>query len=281
MSLRKALAAAVAILAVGLMSAGVVSSATSITATTTTAATLPSITHVVWVLEENHAISSIIGSSSAPYINLLAKTYGLATHLAAIGHPSLPNYIALTSGSTQGITDDAGPSYHRLGVNNIFKQMETAGKTWGSYQENLGTSNYLVRHDPAAYYTNLGHKSVDLSTMPMGSLPTFSFVTPNRCHDMHDCSVSTGDNWLKGWLPKLLAGATYKAGHTLAVITWDEGSSSNNTVATILINPAIHAKTSTSSYTHYSTLRLAEDLLGVPRLGSAASAASMRTAFGL
>lgn len=250
------------------------------TAPTTTAAAT-AIKHVVFVLEENHPIGSIIGSSSAPYINSLAAKYGLATNLSAETHPSLPNYIALTSGSTQGITDDAGPSSHPLAVDNLFNQMETAGLSWGSFQEHLGTSDYLVRHDPSAYYADLSHKSVDLTKIDVNNLPAFSFVTPDRYDDMHDGTVAQGDTWLKNWLPTLLAGTDYKSGDTLIVVTWDEGNSTDNHVATILINPAISAVKSATAYTHYSILKLTEDLLGVPRLGHAGSAASMRAAFGL
>ena len=85
---------------------------------------------------ENEAYGNIIGSSSAPYLNGLAASCGLATNYAAISHPSLPNYIALTSGGTQGIADDGEPSAHRLGVASIFSQL---GGNWLALEESMPT----------------------------------------------------------------------------------------------------------------------------------------------
>jgi phosphatidylinositol-3-phosphatase len=108
------------------------------------------------------------GSSSALYINSLANGCGLATNYKAVSHPSLPSYIAATSGDTWGIADGNPPSSHPLAVNSVFQQAGSAG----SYQE---------------------------------SMPKFSFVTPNLCNDMHDCSIATGDAWLQSWVPKITA----------------------------------------------------------------------------
>jgi phosphatidylinositol-3-phosphatase len=72
--------------------------------------------HVVWIVMENHSFDQIIGASDAPYINQLAGEHGLAASFYAESHPSLPNYIAMTSGSTQAIADDDDPSAHALDV---------------------------------------------------------------------------------------------------------------------------------------------------------------------
>ena len=210
--------------------------------------------HVIWIWMENHSYGQIIGSSSAPYINSLARACGLATNYTAVSHPSLPNYIAATSGGTWGVTDDNPPSSHPLAVDSIFQQASSAR----SYEESMpancdptSSGGYAVKHNPEAYYTPI-RSACKANDVPMGTassgafsealttgkLPAFSFVTPNLCDDMHDCSIQTGDSWLKTWVPKITASATYRAGNTVLFITWDEDDGSNgNQVATIVISP--------------------------------------------
>jgi len=254
---------------------------------------------VIWIWMENHSYSEIIGSSSAPYINSLASGCGLATNYTAVTHPSLPNYIAATSGSPQGITDDNPPSSHPLQAVSLFEQ---AAPSAGSYQESMpsncdqtSSGTYAVKHNPEAYYTRISAACATdnvpmgttsggafLSALNAGTLPAFSFVTPNLCNDMHDCSVATGDAWLQSWVPKITASPSYQAGNTVLFITWDEDdSSSGNRVATIVVSPYTSAgTTSSTAFTHYSLLRTTEELLGLRQfLGAAATAPSMRAAF--
>jgi hypothetical protein len=246
--------------------------------------------HVVWVLMENHSYSQIIGSPSAPYINQLAAQCGLATNYFGISHPSLPNYIALTSGSTQGITDDLPPVLHPLGVPSIFSQLDPGN--WRSLEESmpfncdpLDAGPYAVRHNPATYYTNLS----DCPTLdvPLASPPDlsakFTFVTPNLIHDMHTGTVQQGDTWLSTFLPSVLSSAQYQAGKTAVFITWDEDDgTAGNHVATLVIAPSVKPGTqSATTFNHYSLLRTAEEQLGLGLLGNAAGASSMRSAFGL
>jgi len=249
---------------------------------------------------ENHAYSEIIGSSSAPYINSLANACGLATNYNAVTHPSLPNYIAATSGNTWGIADDNPPSSHPLAVSSLFEQARPAG----SYQEDMpsncaltSSGRYAVKHNPEAYYTNI-RTACATDNVPMGTpssgafvtalnagtLPRFSFVTPNLCNDMHDCSVATGDAWLQSWVPKITASPSYQSGDTVLVVTWDEDdSSAGNHIPAIVVSPYTRAgTTSGTAFTHYSLLRTTEELLGITTyLGTASTAASMRSAFGL
>jgi phosphatidylinositol-3-phosphatase len=237
---------------------------------------------------ENEDYGAIIGSTSAPYINGLASTYGLAMDYSAISHPSLPNYIALTSGSDQGISDDSDPSSHPLNVPSIFSELP--GGASRSLEQNMTSScsrtnagEYAVRHNPETYYTNLG---ADCSTydVPLSSVPDlsarFTFVTPNLINDMHDGTIADGDNFLASFVPTLLATPQYQSGSTAIFITWDEGSGSSNQVPCIVISPYTHAVKDSTPYTHYSLLRTTEELLGVPLLGNAASANSMRGKFG-
>jgi phosphatidylinositol-3-phosphatase len=267
----------------------------------TTSTTVPAqrYTHVVWVVMENHSYSQIIGNTtSAPYINQLATTYGNATKMFAEGHPSLPNYIAMTSGSTQGITDDNGPSSHLLNVHSIFSQLGTNARSleesMPSNCDKSNSGNYVVRHNPEAYYTNLG-TACSTNDVPVGTTPNlsaaFTFITPNLCHDMHANScvgssdvIAQGDQWLKSFIPSVFATPQYQAGNTVVFLTWDEGvscSGCTNQSPTIVISPTTRGITSSTTYTHYSMLRTTEEILGLPLLGNAQSANSMRAAFNL
>jgi chitodextrinase len=247
--------------------------------------------HIVWIFMENHAYEQIVGSSAAPFENQLAGQCGLATNYHAISHPSLPNYVAATSGSTQGITDDNPPSSHLLNVENIFHQLP-AGQS-RSLEESMTSNcqqadagNYVVHHNPEAYYTNVLTDCANYD-VPLGSTPDlsakFTFVKPNICNDMHDCSIQTGDTWLQGFFQKLYATPQWQAGNTAVFLTFDEDDGShNNHVYTAVVAPSVKPGTqSATAFDHYSLLRTAEDLLGLPAIGNAASATGMESAFNL
>jgi hypothetical protein len=104
--------------------------------------------------------------------------------------------------------------------------------------------------------------------------PRFLFIKPDLCHDTHDCPVSTGDAWLRQWVEMILASPAWQAGGTLFV-TWDEGTGSDNRVATLVLAPKAAGRTSARPYDHYSLLATMEDLMGLPRLGKAAGAQPM------
>ncbi len=244
--------------------------------------------HVVWVVMENKAYSSIIGSASAPYINQLAKQCGSASQFFAETHPSLPNYIAMTSGSPQRIANDNPPSSHPLIVPSIFSQLP--GR-WRSLQESMpsncllkNSGLYAVKHNPAGYYTNIRTECASLD-VPLGSTPDvsarFTFVTPNLCNDTHDCSVATGDTWLSDFLGKVFSSTQYGAGRTAVFVTWDEDDSSHsNHIATVVAAPSVVPGTiSAATFNHYSMLRTTEEMLSLGFVGNAATAASMRGPF--
>ena len=246
--------------------------------------------HVVWILMENRDYGQIVGAADAPYINQLGQSCGVATNFHAETHPSLPNYIALTSGGTQGIHDDASPPSHALQVASIFSQLGTG---WRALQESMPgncslstTDRYAVKHNPAAYYVTI-RPQCQAQDVPLADPPDvsarFTFITPNLCSDMHDCSTADGDRWLASWVPKILDSPQYKSGSTALFLTWDEGEGSDNHIATIVISPSTpRGAISNARYDHYSLLRTTEELLGITTyLGEAASAASMRAAFHL
>ena len=258
-------------------------------------------THVIWLWMENHRYADVVGNTSAPYTSQLVHQCGAATNYAIVGSPSLPNYIGATSGSTFGIADDNPPSSHVLTGDNLFRQVRAAGMTEKSYQESM-TSNcllsnsgtYAVKHNPAAYYAGGSDRTAcQADNVPMGTtasgsflndlnsgtLPNFSFITPNLCNDTHDCSVATGDSWLQSWVPKILASSAYQSGNTALIIMWDEYTPMPNVVITPSTPPGTLSGT---AFSHYSLLRSTEEMLGITTyLGGAGAATSMRSAFGM
>lgn len=245
--------------------------------------------HVVWVLLENVGYS-VVGSPSAPFLRQIATDCGLATNYLAVSHPSLPNYIALTSGSTQSITDDGEPSAHPLNVPSLFSQL---GGNWRALDESMPrpcdrvtSGSYAARHNPAVYSRSLG-SSCQRNDLPL-SLPldlsaSFTFITPNICDDMHSCPVAVGDQWLAGIVPAIIASKQYQSRSLALFITFDENDSGpTNRVPTYVVAPTVpRGARSSEPFTHYSLLRTTESLLGLPFLGSARQAASMVGAFHL
>ncbi len=246
--------------------------------------------HVVFIVMENRAYSEVIGSPDAPYINQLASLCGLATGYQAVAHPSLPNYLALTSGSTQGVTDDGGPYQHPLSAPSIFSLL---GTNWRSLEESMPSNcdlqsggEYAVKHNPAAYFTSV-RQACQGQDVPLTSPPdlsaAFTFITPNLCDDMHDCSTSAGDSWLAREVPRLLSTPQYLAGQTVIFITWDESTGATQQVPLLVIAPTVpRGARVAGAFNHYSLLHTAEQLLGLRELlGAAASAPSMVSAFNL
>jgi len=250
---------------------------------------------------ENHSFGQVVGNPQAPFTTALVHQCGTATRYTSVGRPSLPNYIGATSGSTQGIADDAAPAAHQLSADNLFRQVRASGRTERSYEEampascSLGSSGrYTVSHNPAAYYAgqtdrpSCGADDVPLGSAQSGSLtgdlasgtlPTFSFVTPDVCSDTHNCSVGTGDAWLALLLPRIFDSPTYRAGRTAVFLVWDEDSPMPN----VVISPTTPPGTvSDVPFDHYSLLRTTEEMLGIGNLlGHAATAPSMRASFRL
>jgi hypothetical protein len=269
-------------------------------------------TKVMVIVEENRAYREIIGSPDAPYVTRLSRSYGSATHMVAnypVKCPSLAAYILMTSGGTAGICDDRGPRHHPIRADNIFAQLDAAHRPWRNYAEDLpapcarknsADGKFLVRHTAVPYYTSEARRcavgQVELGTtargalhddLAAGRLPDYAFVTPNACHDMHsapscpDAHVAEGDRWLSRWIPRILAGADYRAGRLVVIITWDEGSSTDNHIPTVVLSPTTRHVVAARHYNHCSTLRTTEDVLRLPPLGCAKSAASMTAGFRL
>jgi phospholipase C len=236
--------------------------------------------HVFVIVMENHSVDEAMGGA---FTTSLAAQYGVAQNYHAVSHPSVPNYLALTSGSTWGIHDD---SYRVLPKSDIGSQLTQAGITWRAYMEGLGSAGCLKSpvpydpgHNPFAFYGGQCPSNVvpltALSGDLGGSTHRFSWITPDRCHDTHDCSVSVGDQWLRQEVQQIKASQAFNSNGVL-FITWDEDDgSADNRVLTLVVEPGMRHRTSQKAYTHYSLLATIEDLLGVGRLGEAANATPM------
>ncbi|MFH9676141.1 alkaline phosphatase family protein [Streptomyces sp. NPDC017405] len=248
------------------------------------AGVVPSPDHVVVVVFENHAYSQVIGSSSAPYINSLKSGGANLTQSYAETHPSQPNYFALFSGSTQGITDDSCYTPGFSSAPNLASELIAAGRSWASYNETLpsqgsttcSSGNYARKHNPWFGFSNVPTSTAKtFAQFPTDytTLPKLSFVVPDLCSDMHDCSVSTGDTWLKN---KLGAYATWAKTHnSLLVVTFDEDNRlSGNRIPTVFYGQPVAAGSSSSvTYNHYDLLRTLEDSQGLTaHAGNAAGA---------
>ena len=292
-----------AILAVALMAAMLLAAcgtsarrlgAVQVTPSPTAASAAGAPSHIAVIVMENEEFGSIIGSSQTPYINRLAKRYSLAGAMYATTHPSLPNYLALTGGSTFGITSDCTSC--SVGATSLVDQLVSARVSWRAYMEGLphpcfsgaGSGEYAKKHDPFVYYARVaGRRSSCSHVVPLTqlardesdrTLPRFIWITPNLCHDMHDCDPATGDRFLSGLMPSLLRSLGPRG---LVFLTWDEGSSDDGCcrlaagghVATVLAGPGARRGAQLRTPTdQYSILQAIEDLFGLQRLRGAACA---------
>ncbi len=234
--------------------------------------------HVFVIVMENRSYGQVIGNA---YTSQLAAQYGVATDYHGVSHPSLPNYLALTSGSTWGIADDG---FHALPAGGLGAQLDSAGIEWRAYMEGMTNGcyrspyPYALKHNPFAYYGSACPSQVvpfsQFAPDMSGTVPNFVWITPDLCHDGHDCSNSVADSWLSQTVPTILASNAWQDNGVL-MITWDEGQDSANSVLTLVIRPDPIVHNSARPYDHYSMLATIEDQLQLPRLGLAAQATPM------
>lgn len=242
------------------------------------AAAVPRPRHVVVVIMENHAYGDVIGSPQARYLNSLARTGALFTASYGVTHPSEPNYLALFSGSTQGVTTDQCPT--SLHAPNLAADLIGAGFSFAGYSEGLPATGsrvcqhgrYARKHVPWTDFAGLPRTvNQPFSEFAAGGfdrLPTVSFVIPDLCHDVHDCSVGIGDAWLRAHLSAYAAWA--QAHDSLLIVTFDEddGSSANH-ITTIFTGQQVRPGRYRTSIDHYNVLRTIEQAYGLPFRGQA------------
>src|SRR5256714_4251981 len=212
--------------------------------------------HVFVIVMENRSFEQAMAGG---YTATLARKYGVATNYHGVAHPSLPNYLAMTSGSTWGVADDG---YHSLPQTGLGHELTQAGITWRAYMEGMTSSclsssyPYALKHNPFPYYGSRCPSEVVpfsrfSSDMRKGDVPRFVWITPGLCNDGHDCSTSVADEWLSRVVPDIQATDAWKQGGVL-ILTWDEGEDRANSVLTIVIHQDPKVHTSGAAYDHYS-----------------------------
>jgi hypothetical protein len=231
--------------------------------------------HVVVVVEENHSLNSIIGSNAAAYINGLAGQGALFTRSFALTHPSQPNYLALFSGSTQGVIDDSGPN--TFTAPNLGGELIAARRTFAGYSEDLPyagytglkSNGYSRKHSPWTDFTDVpASANQPLTAFPTdyANLPTVSFVIPTKDHNMHDGSIQAGDAWLRDHLDGYAQWA--KTHHSQLIVTWDEDDDSqSNQIPTFIVGQGVTPGRYAEQINHYSILRTLEDMYGLGHAG--------------
>jgi acid phosphatase len=241
---------------------------------------VPNFDHVVVVVFENKERASVVGRADAPTFNALARRYASLDAYDAVAHPSLPNYLALVSGSTQGITSNCTDCV--VQARSLAETLSAAHRTWKTYAEGLpfpgftgaSAGRYAKKHDPFLYFSGVDSKRVVPFTQLRADvrarrLPDFSLVVPDLCNSMHDCSVATGDAWLKRNVVPLLSSPAL--GRGVVFVVFDEGATSSGgggRVPALVLGPRVrpgsHAAAPTS---HYGLLRTIEAAWRLPLLG--------------
>ena len=261
-----------------------------------TASGIPNFDHIVLIMLENRDYQSVIGAGTQmPLLNALAQQNVLLSNYFAVTHPSLPNYISLVSGGTQGITSDCNTCF--VNAPNLADLIEASGRTWKSYEESMpspcfiGDANpYAQKHDPFLYFDSIrlnparcSQSIVPLTTLDgdlaNSQLPNFSFIMPNLCNSGHDCSAATADKWVTDMVAKLKASPALGK-NSLIIVAFDEGnekskagccglgSPAGGQVAVVLISPTVIAGfNDTTAYSHFSLLKTILTAWNLPVLG--------------
>ncbi len=268
--------------------------------------------HLVVLIEENHSLDQIVGQPEVPTLDRLAKQGTQLSQYFAITHPSLPNYIALTSGGTQGITSDCGKC--DVSVDNLGAQLQKAGVSWRVYAQGLpGACSqsatdgaYAKKHVPFLYYRSvIDDPAVCANVVPFsrfapdaagGRLPSVAFVIPDLAHDMHGVGAGENDDdkqierradAFAGEVHRTLQSSPAWQQDTRLVITWDEGGGHQSGatsccgglavgghIPTFVVGPKVAAGTDSTTYSHYSLLKSIEQRYGLPLLGHAGDPAT-------
>jgi phospholipase C len=301
------LAACISLLGASVLALGSVVPAGAATAPCGTLSGTPAYEHVVVIMDENVSYAQLKKSTQAPYLHSLGAQCGSELFMHAATHPSQSNYMALASGVATALGTQTAND-------NIFHQAQVAGDTWRGYDESMPRNcsktkaPYKNGHNPAFWYTDLQSptNTCALYDVPMtpaldndiahDSLPTFSWVTPNICNDMHGLAscpkpnsqrIGVGDTWLSTMVPRLTAMPSYQQGKTLIIVTWDEGNGGEVVgsdctkpsvyatqgscqIPTIIVSPyVLPGATDAADHNLYGLLGDIEDILGYPRLGRA------------
>jgi phosphatidylinositol-3-phosphatase len=248
---------------------------------------LTAVTKLLVLVIENHSLDQM--RQGMPFTFGLAERYGYATNYRALTHPSLPNYLAMTGGSTFGVRDDAPPASHVIHGQSVFGQALAAGKSAKLYAEGMptrcatdnGGDRYAVKHNPWAYFADeraecqkfdvpLGELSADIDR---GRLPNIGMIIPNLCNDAHDCGLRVADDWLRVQVEQIMHGPDWRSGHLALVITADEDDRNQaNLVLTTVVHPSLRHVVFDTPLSHFSLTRLYDWVIGATPLREAAHA---------
>jgi phosphatidylinositol-3-phosphatase len=236
---------------------------------------MPLYDHVVLVIEENHAATEVMGS---PYLVSLAEKGMVLSRSFAVAHPSQPNYLALFSGSTQSVRDDRR---HDINAANLATALIGAGLSFATYSEGLpfagfrgdSAGRYVRKHNPSASFRNVpAAVNLPFNAFPSSrwaSLPTVSFVVPNLDNGMHDGTIERADRWLRENLDAYAGWAPFH--NSLLIVTFDEGPGREDPatvpIATIIVGARVHHGQFDAPVTHYSLLRMLEEIYGLSPMG--------------
>ncbi len=254
----------------------------------------PAESKVLVIVDENHTQAQ--AQADMPFLVSMQDAFGVATNYTSQAHPSLPNYLTIAGGSTFGVTNDAGPGSHPVTGPSVFGAALTQGRSARTYNEAMtgncelaSHGDYAVKHNPWAYFADESAAcqtdDVPLTTLPgdivAGALPTVGMITPGMCHDGHNCPLKVADEFLRTWVPALMDGPDYRSGHLTIVITFDEGEETEQTIETVVINPAVRSVVVSQPLTHAGLSRWLYRVSGSAPQNDAVTATDVGTAFGL
>jgi arylsulfatase A-like enzyme len=267
-------------------------------------AALPHPDHVVIVVEENKDYGTIFNdpaevpgfvpitgpsqvANASPYIHRLARRGANLTDFHAETNPSQPNYLAMFSGSTQGVGSDAIPRQLFPGPS-LGGALRAVGLTFAGYSEDLPgpgfmgetSGDYARKHNPWSDFADVPPEdNLPFSSFPhdFARLPTVSFVVPNQVNDMHSGTIRQADLWLFDHLRRYERWA--RRHNSLMVVTWDEGSGGANHIPTVVTGAGVRRGNVGGFANHYDLLRTIEDVYGLPHLGASADAKPLTDVF--
>jgi hypothetical protein len=266
------------------------------------ASSLTNIQTVFLIVMENVSWTDLAGSTNAPYINkvlLPQSSYASNMFIIPGTFGSLPQYLWLESGTNWGVTSDSNdPFAHHFATTNHFViQLQNAGISWKSYQENIGETDcpttssglYAAWHNPFIYFDDIYLSATNCTNhirpyteferdLTNNTVARYNFITPNLCNDMHgsaDCPsgnrVRFGDTWLSTEIPKILNSYAYQNNGAI-IITWDEGTANAaGPYGTIILSPWAKGGgyAISNRFDHTATFRTLQEIFQVPLLYAA------------
>jgi acid phosphatase len=267
-----------------------------------TASPATGVDKVLVIVEENRSVQD--AEAHMPFLMSQARSYGTATNFYAERHPSLPNYLVLAGGSTFGVADDGNPDEYPLEGPSLFGQLVAAGRTAKTYADAMPTNcarenheTYAARHNPWTYFDDSAERAACeqfdvpsgsptagalVDDLTAGNLPTFALLVPDLCHDGHDCSAATTDEWLQSWLPMIEKGPDFRSNRLAIVVTWDEDDDhSGNRIPMIVIHPSLKKQQVTKRLDHYGLSASIARIGGITPLRDADKGTDVLAAFGL